>query len=82
MAKHSRYEREQRAKQTERTKEIAAAWYASMPADVSKAFAKEVAEVRARGPLPPPPDMAPGTPPRPPRVVKETKKSEDRPRRY
>ena len=80
MAKHSKHERAQRARETERTKEIQAAWYASMPADVAKAFSRDVAEARARGPLPPPPDQAPGTAPNPPRVVKESK-SEDRPRR-
>ena len=81
MTKHSKYEREQRAAETERTKQIAAAWYASMPADTAKQFTREVEAARARGPLPPPPDMAPGTAPRPPRIVKEVKPSDDRPRR-
>ena len=78
MAKHSKYERAKRAAETERTKQIAAAWYASMPADTAKAFTREVEAARARGPLPPPPDMAPGTAPRPPRVVKEIKQTDDK----
>ena len=56
MTKHSPYERAQRAAETERVKQIEAAWYASI-----------------RGPLPPRPDMAPGTLPNPPRPGREPK---------
>ena len=42
MTKHSPYERAQRAAETERMKQVEAAWYASIPADVAKAFAHEV----------------------------------------
>ena len=46
---------------------------------------KEIEAARARGPLPPPADMAPGTrpnPPRPGREPKPSKEEERRPRRY
>jgi hypothetical protein len=67
MTKRSRHERAQRATESDRTREIAAAWAASTPADVTRAFEVAVSDARARGPLPPPPDMAPGTAPNPPR---------------
>jgi hypothetical protein len=78
MSKHSKYEREKRAQESERTKQIEAAWYGSMSADTAKAFTREVEAARARGPLPPRPDMAPGTAPRPPRPGHEPKPTEDR----
>jgi hypothetical protein len=73
MARHSKHEREQRAAEAEQTRQIASAWYASLPSDVAAAFTMDVAAARARGPLPPPPDMAPGTAPRPPRPGREPK---------
>lgn len=73
MTKHSRREREQRVLETERIKQIEAAWVARIPAETARAFALQVEAARARGPLPPPPDMAPGTPPRPPRPGREPK---------
>ena len=69
MTKHSPYERAQRAAETERMKQVEAAWYASIPAEVEAAH--------ARGPLPPPPDMAPGTLPNPPRPGREPKPVKD-----
>jgi hypothetical protein len=78
MGKHSRFERAKRAEETERAREIQAAWFASLPTDVAKAFTRDVEAARARGPLPPPPDMAPGTPPRPPRPGHEPKPTEER----
>jgi hypothetical protein len=83
MTKHSKYERSQRAAESERVRQIESAWYASIPADMSKAFVRDVEAARARGPLPPPPDMAPGTLPNPPRPGHEPKvvKEERRPRR-
>jgi hypothetical protein len=50
---------------------------------VSREFERAVAASRARGPLPPPTDMAPGTPPNPPRPGHEPKppKAPARPRR-
>jgi hypothetical protein len=50
---------------------------ASVPTAVAAEFALEVAAARARGPLPPQPDMAPGTAPRPPRPGREPKPSKD-----
>jgi len=82
MTKHSKREREQRASETVRVKEIEAAWVASVPAPVASAFAESVAAARRRGPLPPPPDMEPGTRPNPPRPGHEPKPpKEERPRR-
>jgi hypothetical protein len=77
MTKHSRHERERRATDTVRMKEIEAAWYASLPAATALAFSREVEAARARGPLPPPPDMAPGTRPNPPRPGREPKPAKD-----
>ena len=83
MTKHSKFERERRTAETERLKQIEAAWYASIPADVATAFRREVETYQARGPLPPPPDMAPGTLPNPPRPGHEPRpvKEERSPRR-
>lgn len=82
MAKHSKFEKAKRAEETERARQIEAAWFASLPAEHAKAFTRDVEAARARGPLPPPPDMAPGTPPRPPRPGFEPKPpKEERPRR-
>lgn len=67
MTKHSRHERERRAAQNVRIQEIGDAWERSMPPAQAKAFAAQVEAARARGPEPRPPDMAPGTAPRPPR---------------
>lgn len=75
--KHSRNEREQRARETQRMREIETAWFASLPRDTAVAFAKEVDAARARGPLPPRPDMAPGTPPNPPRPGREPKPAKE-----
>ena len=77
MSKHSRYERERRARDSERMKDVQAAWYASIPEATAQAFSREVEAARARGPLPPPPDMAPGTQPNPPRPGREPKPSKD-----
>jgi hypothetical protein len=73
MTKHSPYERARRAAETARTKEIAAAWYASIPAETARAFERDVAAARDRGPLQPPPNQAPGTAPNPPRPGREPK---------
>ncbi|MEO6349260.1 MAG: hypothetical protein ABIP53_01280 [Candidatus Limnocylindrales bacterium] len=59
---------------------IEAAWVASVPSATAKEFAARVAEVRARGPLPPAPDMAPGTAPNPPRPGHEPKPPKDQTR--
>ena len=83
MTKHSQHERERRAAETERMKEVSAAWYASIPAATAAQFTRDVEASHARGPLPPPPDMAPGTRPNPPRPGREPKppKDEQRSRR-
>jgi len=84
LAKHSRSERARRAAQNEDVARIEAAWVASVPPAKAKEFESAVAEARARGPLPPPPDMAPGTAPNPPRPGHEPKpaKVQTRKRRY
>lgn len=83
MAKRSKFERSRRAAETERVREIEAAWFGSLPAEAARAFTRDVEAARARGPLPPKPDMAPGTQPRPPRPGHEPKpvKEERGPRR-
>ena len=73
MAKHSKSERAKRVVQNENVARIEAAWQASVPAARAKEFAAKVAEARERGPLPEPPDMAPGTAPNPPRPGHEPK---------
>ena len=77
MTKHSRSERERRAKQNEDVARIEAAWVASVPPAKAKEFAASVDAARARGPLQPPPDMAPGTAPNPPRPGHEPKPKAD-----
>jgi hypothetical protein len=67
MTKRSKHERAQRASETDRVRQIQAAWAASTPAAVARDFEYAVKAARARGPLPPPADMAPGTAPNPPR---------------
>ncbi len=83
MAKHSKSERERRAAETERVKQIESAWFASLPSATASAFARDVAAVRARPPEPRRPDMAPGTLPRPPRPGHEPREPKEpaRPRR-
>ena len=82
MARHSKHERERRSAETERVKQIEAAWLGSLPSAAAKAFAESVAAARARGPQEKRPDMAPGTLPRPPRPGREPKPPKDeRPRR-
>ncbi|MEP7361372.1 MAG: hypothetical protein ABI744_07320 [Chloroflexota bacterium] len=73
MAKHSRAEREARKSQSEDVERIQAAWSASLKPAAAAEFNERVAAARARGPLPPPPDMAPGTLPNPPRPGREPK---------
>jgi hypothetical protein len=83
MTKHSKRERERRAAETERIRQIETAWVGSLPPATAKAFALQVEAARARGPEPRQPDMAPGTAPRPPRPGHEPKppKEPARPRR-
>jgi hypothetical protein len=78
MAKHSKRERERRAQETERVREIEGAWLKSLPAATAEAFAKSVKAARERGPSERQPDMAPGTQPRPPRPGHEPKPPKDR----
>jgi hypothetical protein len=73
MTKRSRHENEQRRQETARLREMEAAWMAKVPPTVAKEFAAGVEAARARGPLPPPPNMAPGTRPNPPRPGREPK---------
>ena len=67
MARHSRFEQEQRAAESARMKEIEAAWMGSLPKPVAEDFAAAVAAARARPPEGPPPNMPPGTRPNPPK---------------
>ena len=77
MAKHSKFERQRRADETVRVQEIERAWQGSLPADVAAAFAAKVQASKDRPKWVPPPDMAPGTPPRPPRPGHEPKPKKD-----
>jgi hypothetical protein len=76
MSKHSARMRERRAAQTERMREIQGAWMRSLPAEAAEAFARSVQIARARPPEARP-DMAPGTPPRPPRPGHEPRPPKD-----
>jgi hypothetical protein len=77
MTKRSKVERDRRAEESARMSEIQNAWLAKVPPDVAAEFALGVAAARARGPLPRPPDMPPGTAPRPPRPGREPKPAKD-----
>lgn len=77
MTKHSKAERDRRAAEHEDVTRIQAAWAASVPPAAAEEFARQVAAAHARGPLPPPPDMAPGTRPNPPRPGREPKVTKD-----
>lgn len=77
MTKHSKYERQRRAAQTERVAEIERAWQDRVPASVAAEFAARVRAAKERGPWVRPPDMAPGTVPRPPRPGHEPKPKKD-----
>ncbi len=81
MTKHSRHEREQRAAQNERMREIGDAWQRSIPPAEAEAFARQVEAARTRGPEPRPVDMAPGTAPRPPRPGHEPRPPKEEKRR-
>ena len=83
MTKRSEFQRARRAATNTRMVEIEHAWRGSLPADVAAEFDARVRAAKERGPLPPPPDMAPGTAPRPPRPGHEPKPPKDdaRPRR-
>jgi len=50
MAKHSKRERERRAQETERVREIEGAWLRSLPAATAQAFAASVKAARERPP--------------------------------
>ena len=82
MTKHSRYERERRATDTERMKQVETAWYGSLTPATAQAFTREVEAAQARE-FTKQPDMAPGTRPNPPRPGREPKppKDEQRSRR-
>jgi hypothetical protein len=83
MTKRSDYERARRSADNARVAEIELAWRRAIPGDVAAAFDAQVRAAKERGPLPPPPDMPPGTAPRPPRPGHEPKapKADDRSRR-
>lgn len=77
MTKQSQFERAQRAAETDRMRQVEAAWVAAIPKAALEAFNAEVAAVHARGPMPKQPDMAPGTAPNPPRPGHEPKPKKD-----
>ena len=82
MTKHSRLEKERRAAEGERVREIEAAWLGSLTPDAAKAFKASVETARNRPPAAPPENMPPGTAPRPPRPGHEPRAAkEERPRR-
>ena len=55
MARHSKFERERREAETERVKQIEAAWMGSLPTATAKAFAESVATAPPAGPCGDPP---------------------------
>jgi hypothetical protein len=77
MTNRSRFKRAKRAQETERAREIEAEWFRKLPADTAMEFTRQVEAARARGPAPRAPDMAPGTPPNPPRPGREPKPAKD-----
>ena len=83
MSRHSATKRERQKAENARIAEIERAWRGSLSPEVAAAFDAQVRAAKARGPLPPPPDMAPGTAPRPPRPGREPKppKNDERQRR-
>lgn len=83
MTRRSEFERARRVAENERIVEIERAWRGSIPADVAAKFDAQIRAAQARGPMPPAPNMAPGTPPRPPRPGHEPKpkKLDERERR-
>jgi hypothetical protein len=76
VAKHSKYEKQQRKAESERVAEITAAWFGSLPKAEADAFTRAVDAARSRPPPGPPPNMAPGTRPNPPRVPPRPTKGE------
>lgn len=77
MTKHSKHERQRRVEESARTVDIERAWLDRIPAPVAAAYAASVQRARERGPWVRPPDMAPGTAPRPPRPGHEPKPKKD-----
>ncbi len=77
MTKHSNFERQRRATETARIQEIERAWQGSIPAPLAAEFTAVVRAAKERGPQARPPDMAPGTAPRPPRPGHEPKPKKD-----
>ena len=76
MAKHSKFEKERRAAESTRVKEIEAAWFGSLPKSAAEAFVGAVEAARARPDPGPPPNQPPGTRPNPPRVPPRPTKEE------
>jgi hypothetical protein len=83
MSKRSADKKARKALEQARMVDVERAWRGSIPADVAKAFDAQVKAAKDRGPVPPPPNMAPGTRPNPPRPGREPKppKADDRGRR-
>lgn len=83
MAKGSGYKKARKEAAQARMVEVERAWRGSIPADTAAAFDAQVRAAKERGPLPPPPNMAPGTRPNPPRPGREPKppKADERGRR-
>jgi hypothetical protein len=67
VTKHSKLEKQRRAAESERVREIESAWLGSLPKETAAAFVRDVEAARSRPPAGPPPNMPPGTAPRPPR---------------
>jgi hypothetical protein len=80
VTKRSRFERERRAAQNEGSKAIGEAWWRALAPAEAEAFARQVAAAKSRPPVAHE-DMAPGTMPNPPRVIREVKAKKEEPRR-
>jgi hypothetical protein len=79
VTKHSKLEKERRAAESARVKEIEAAWMGSLSKPAAAAFEEAVAVARARPPQGPYPNMPPGTRPNPPkREPRPTKEERNR----
>jgi hypothetical protein len=76
VAKHSKFEKGQRAAQSVRVAEITAAWFGSLPKADAEAFVRAVDAARARPPDGPPANQPPGTRPNPPRLPPRPTKEE------
>ncbi len=76
MTKRSRFEQAQRSIESDRIRDIEAAWLARLSPDQQGAFRREVQAAQARQPQPVL-DMPPGTLPNPPRPGREPREPKE-----